>query len=99
MPALGSGTPTNHVPEATMLGADKPSGRGYREPIERLAKIRLAKTGYRRLKTIDCSFRDGTMVLRGEVRSYYHKQLAQEALRDITHVTQLVNDIEVLYPR
>ncbi len=82
-----------------MLRADKPTGLGYREPVERVAKIRLAETGYPRLKTIDCSFRDGTMVLRGEVPSYYHKQLAQEALRDITHVTHVVNDIEVSYLR
>jgi hypothetical protein len=36
------------------------------------------------------------MILRGEVPSYYHKQLAQESVRDFPHVTQIVNDIEVL---
>lgn len=64
--------------------------------VERLAKNRLAQTGYPRLRTVECSFQNGTMTLRGRVPSYYHKQLAQEALRHVTHVRQLINQIEVL---
>jgi hypothetical protein len=64
--------------------------------IERAARKRLARTGYRTLRTVECSFRDGRMVLRGEVPSYYHKQLAQESIRNAPHVTQIINDIEVL---
>jgi osmotically-inducible protein OsmY len=64
--------------------------------VERLAKSRLAETGYPRLKTVECSFQNGTMTLRGRVPSYYQKQLAQEALRKVTHVRQLINHIEVL---
>ena len=64
--------------------------------LERAARQRLATAGYRTLRAIECSFRDGRMILRGEVPSYYHKQLAQESIRDFPHVTQIVNDIEVL---
>lgn len=64
--------------------------------LERAARERLAITGYRTLRTVECSFRDGRMILRGEVPSYYHKQLAQESVRDFPHVAQIVNDIEVL---
>jgi hypothetical protein len=63
--------------------------------VEQAAKTRLARTGYPLLKTIECSFQDGTMELRGRVPSYYHKQLAQEALRKVNDVKQLVNNIEV----
>jgi hypothetical protein len=50
---------------------------------------------YPRLKAVECSFRNGTMVLHGKVPSYYHKQLAQEALRHVRHVYQVVNNLEV----
>jgi hypothetical protein len=63
--------------------------------VERAAMRRLAKTGYPALKGIECAYWDGTMVLRGRVPSYFHKQLAQEALRSIHDVKQLVNKIQV----
>ena len=66
------------------------------QAVEHAARQRLAKTGYRTLKTVECSFRDGWITLRGEVPSYYHKQLAQESVRNSPHVTRIVNDIEVL---
>jgi hypothetical protein len=63
--------------------------------IEKAAQTRLAKTGYRPLKGIICNFRDGTLVLQGEVPSYYHKQVAQEAIRKVHSVQTIVNQIEV----
>jgi hypothetical protein len=63
--------------------------------IERAAHNRLAKTGYRPLKEITCNFRDGTLILQGEVPSYYHKQVAQEAMRKVHSVQIIVNQIEV----
>ncbi len=64
--------------------------------MERIAKKHLAQTGYLGLNEVECSFENGTMTLRGRVPSYYHKQLAQEALRYVEDVRQLVNRIEVL---
>jgi osmotically-inducible protein OsmY len=63
--------------------------------IEKAARTRLAKTGYRPLTAIICNFSDGTLVLQGEVPSYYHKQLAQEATRKMHNVHTVVNQIEV----
>ncbi len=76
------------------------SGVESHEPIcsttmERIARNLLAQTGYLGLRKVKCSFDNGTMTLRGRVRSYYHKQMAQEALRYVEHVRQLVNRIEV----
>jgi hypothetical protein len=79
-----------------MLTATDHVDRIHPQSVERVARQRLAKTGYHTLRSVECSFRDGRMILRGEVPSYYHKQLAQESIRNAPHVTQIVNDIEVL---
>ena len=63
--------------------------------IEKAARTRLSKTGYPLLKTITCSFHRGTLTLAGRVPSYYHKQLAQEAIRKVDSVETIVNQIEV----
>lgn len=36
------------------------------------------------------------VVLRGIVRSYYHKQLAQESLRTVSGVSRITNELEVV---
>jgi osmotically-inducible protein OsmY len=38
----------------------------------------------------------GRVVLRGRVRSYYQKQMAQEALRGVDGVNEIANELEVL---
>jgi hypothetical protein len=52
--------------------------------VEKAAHKRLAKTGYRSLGSVDCQFDEGTLTLHGKVPSYYHKQVAQEAIRNVT---------------
>jgi osmotically-inducible protein OsmY len=42
-----------------------------------------------------CSEEGGTVILQGRVRSYYQKQMAQEALRNLEGVERIVNDLEV----
>lgn len=42
-----------------------------------------------------CSEEGGTVILQGRVRSYYQKQMAQEALRNLEGVQRIVNDLEV----
>lgn len=37
-----------------------------------------------------------SVVLRGVVRSYYHKQLAQESLRHVAGLKSICNEIEVV---
>jgi len=39
--------------------------------------------------------REGHVVLRGTVRSYYQKQMAQEALRRLEGVDRIENQLEV----
>jgi len=45
---------------------------------------------------IACEYHDGTLIMRGRVSSYYEKQLAQEAVRTLEGVEQIVNRIEVV---
>lgn len=63
--------------------------------IERAAQIQLARSGYRSLLAITCHFRDNTLILRGDVPSYFHKQVAQEAIRKVRSVESIANEIVV----
>ena len=38
----------------------------------------------------------GRVTLRGTVRSYYQKQMAQEALREIDGIAEIHNELEVM---
>lgn len=42
-----------------------------------------------------CHEEGGTVVLHGRVRSFFQKQMAQEALRNLAGVERIVNDLEV----
>ena len=44
---------------------------------------------------ITCEYKEGMIFLRGQLSSFYHKQLAQEAVRKLDGVQQVVNKIEV----
>lgn len=45
---------------------------------------------------IRCDFTEGMLILSGEVRTYRHKQLAQECMRDVAGVEQIVNHLQVV---
>lgn len=62
---------------------------------ERAAQQRLESSGYEALKAIRCRFRRGTMFLTGETPTYFHKQLAQEAVRSLAAVNSINNQIAV----
>jgi osmotically-inducible protein OsmY len=42
-----------------------------------------------------CHQEGGTVILQGRVRSYFQKQMAQEALRNLEGVEKIVNDLQV----
>ncbi len=41
--------------------------------------------------------REGRVILRGVVGSYFHKQMAQEAIRGIDGVQDITNELEVCW--
>jgi osmotically-inducible protein OsmY len=59
------------------------------------AEYCLRKSGYLGLRRVSCDVREGVLVLRGHVSSYYLKQLAQEFARRIEGGETIVNKVEV----
>lgn len=54
-----------------------------------------ASSGHASLTTIECACVDGALVIRGTVSSYYYKQLAQECVRGVQGIQQIVNELTV----
>jgi osmotically-inducible protein OsmY len=61
------------------------------------ARERLRRQSHLSVQRIWCEFDEGTLFLRGQVPSFYHKQLAQVAVAGMEGVVQVVNDIEVVW--
>lgn len=65
--------------------------------ITAAAKDLLFKESHLAVQRIWCEFHAGHLILRGQVPSFYHKQLAQVAVANLDGVHQVVNEIEVLW--
>ncbi|TWU40071.1 BON domain protein [Novipirellula aureliae] len=52
-------------------------------------------TRYSALRDVTFLWNDGILMLRGTVRTYFLKQLAQECVRDVNGVTHVINSIKV----
>lgn len=59
---------------------------------------KLQSNPYRAIRAVSCECDRGQLLLRGRLSSFFHKQLAQEAVAKIEGVTQVVNEIEVITP-
>lgn len=55
----------------------------------------LQNSPYRALRQIMCECDQGVLLLRGRLPSFYHKQLAQEAVARVGGVNQVINEIVV----
>ncbi len=65
--------------------------------LTRAARKRLKSTSYPGIRGLTCECDDrGVLYLRGRLSSYYHKQLAQEAVADLPGVVEIVNQAEVV---
>ena len=65
------------------------------EDVCQLAARRLRESSYHVLRSLSCEFRDGVLILRGSVDSYYLKQVAQTAVFGIPFVDEVDNRVEV----
>lgn len=54
-----------------------------------------SSSGYTALRGIECRFEDGVLIIRGSVSSFYYKQMAQELVRCVDGVDQIVNELVV----
>lgn len=80
----------NHLPDA---GKDS----NTLELISSSAKQRILHQPHLSVQRIWCDFDGRRLFLRGQVPSFYFKQLAQEAVADMDEIEQVVNEIEVLW--
>ena len=60
------------------------------------ARGRLCNSPYMAIRSVSCDFENGVLLLRGRLPSFHHKQMAQEAMRLLAGVGQIVNAIEVI---
>lgn len=60
-----------------------------------LGHARLAACPYPVLRRVLCEFQHGVLTLRGQLPTFFHKQMAQEAVGGLAGVRQVVNQIEV----
>lgn len=59
---------------------------------------RLRANPYRSVRKLAYEFENGTLSLRGQVLSYFQKQLAQESVTGIRGVERVVNEVDVFDP-
>jgi osmotically-inducible protein OsmY len=71
-------------------------GRFPSREIVEAASDRLRNSPYVRNDTVSCECNRGVLRLSGQLPTFYQKQLAQEAVKDLERVAQIVNDIEVV---
>ena len=55
----------------------------------------LHKNSHIPARQVSCEYEQGVLLLRGRLATYYQKQVAQEAVRGLDGVVQIVNSIEV----
>lgn len=67
--------------------------------LRELAESRLRTSPYPAVRRLACDCHDGVLTLRGQVPSYYHKQMACTLLGRLAGVEKIVDDIEVVDPR
>ncbi len=63
--------------------------------VTEAAKDCLHKTPYHALRALSCEYDQGVLFLRGQLPTFYQKQLAQEAVLGLAGVAQVVNETEV----
>ena len=59
------------------------------------AQRTLRDSQYQVLAQVSCEFREGILILRGRVPSFYMKQIAQTVIRDLDDVVRVDNRLEV----
>jgi len=61
-----------------------------------IAEDRLRSRLDTAVSDLSCDYRDGVLCLHGQSKTFYDKQRAQEAVRHVEGVSQVVNQIRVV---
>jgi hypothetical protein len=72
---------------------------GEKEAILAEVRIRLRRSPYHELHSVQCDFHEGVLSLLGNVPSYFFKQVAQSIVFSIERVEVIDNRLEIItYP-
>lgn len=66
-------------------------------PLADRVSLVLERNPYLPRRNLRCEAAEGRVVLRGVVRSYYQKQMAQEMLKNVDGVNEIENQLEVCW--
>ncbi len=67
-------------------------------PLDDKVLTALERNPYLARRSLRFETLEGRVTLRGVVRSYFQKQMAQEALRHVDGVQEIANELEVAAP-
>jgi len=67
-------------------------------PLDDRVLTALERNPYLARRSLRFETLEGRVTLRGVVRSYFQKQMAQEALRHVDGVQEIANELEVAAP-
>ena len=81
--------PVIHQPEC-------PPGDPSPGDVAPAAQVRIQMARHHSLRLLTCEHRNGVLVLRGQVATFHHKQLAQESVRDVPGVELIKNLVQVV---
>jgi len=73
-------------------------GSDHSRSLELVAKRRFDKSGYSALRRLSCHCDGQRLIIRGQVGSYFEKQMAQASLRDLSADLEIINETEVAWP-
>jgi osmotically-inducible protein OsmY len=63
-----------------------------------LAQAKLKASPYLALRTLTCDSHEGVLAVRGQVPTFFLKQMAQSAVRDVPGVEEINNQVLVVPP-
>lgn len=63
-----------------------------------VARRRLRNSPYLPVRSVSCEYHQGILFLRGQLPSYFLKQIAQETVAKLDGVVRVSNEIEVHPP-
>jgi osmotically-inducible protein OsmY len=59
------------------------------------AREHLRQCPHQEVRAVSCEFERGVLRLRGRLSSFFHKQLAQEAVARLSGVSEVLNEVVV----
>lgn len=81
-----------------VLDNDRKDRHASREGVDLRAATALRHSAYSELSLVSCDFEAGVLTLRGQVSSYYLKQMAQNLVWKLEGVHRIDNQLVVAQP-